>query len=104
MLQYKTIAITNPLLKAERYKAITQAMAQENFQAVDITIQNEAQKGWTFHSIQCVTQRFVRKKKIQELLLGWIPILGNWLFPHMKDECGYGREAYINVLVFVKEV
>ncbi len=56
------------------------------------------------HSIECLPQKVARKKGILELLLGWIPLLGGWLFPTMKTECGEGVDFYMYVLVFSKEV
>ena len=104
MLQYKTIADPNPVITGKYAKSLTPSQAQESISAVDAIIQNEALGGWVFQSMTCVTKRIVRKKKIAERIFGWIPLLGKWLFPHMVEECGYGREVAINVLVFVKEV
>ena len=75
MLQYKTIADPNPVVVGKFTKGFTQVQAQESISAIDNLIQNEALNGWMFHSIECVTKRIVRKKKLKELLFGWIPLL-----------------------------
>lgn len=104
MLQYKTIAIPNPVIKGKFYKDFTQEKAQESIQDISSVIQSESSKGFILHSIETIEKRIVRKKKLPEKFFGWIPFLGNYIFPTMREECGYGRQISVNVLVFVKEI
>ena len=108
MLQYKTTCSPNVpcrgVSKSEFYNGLTVDTCNRALAPVGQAIQNEGKGGWTLHSIQCLPQKVARKKGILEFLLGWIPLLGGWLFPTMKKECGEGVDFYMYVLVFVKEV
>ncbi|MCD8373178.1 MAG: hypothetical protein LUD27_07755 [Clostridia bacterium] len=108
MLQYKTTCIPNPCYrgveKSEFKHGLTVETGNKAIAPIGQAIQNEAKGGWSLHSIECLPQKIARKKGILEKLLGWIPILGSWLFPSMLRECYDGVDFYMYVLVFVKEV
>lgn len=108
MLQYKTTCIPNicykGVPKSEFERGLSTGTVNKAIAPVGHAIENEAKGGWSLHSIECMPQRMAREKGILETLLGWIPILGNWLFPSMQHECRDGVDFYIYVLIFVKEV
>lgn len=108
MLQFKTTSIPNVpcngVKKKEFLNGLTVETCNRALAPVGQAIQDEAKGGWCLHSITCLPQRVVRKKSILELLFGWIPILGDSLFPNMKEQCGKGLDFHMYVLVFVKEV
>ena len=107
MLQYKTTVI--PAIKYEGVSVkefefgITVETGNKAVAPIGAAIEAEAKGGWTLHSITLLPQRFTRKKKISEILFGWIPILGRLIFPNMYTETKLGHEANVYVLVFVKE-
>lgn len=107
MIQYKTTCIPNVpfrgVKKKEFFKGLTVETCNKAIAPVGQAIQNEAKGGWTLHSIEVLPQKVARKKGILELLLGWIPLLGAWLFPSMEEQCGEGVDFYMYVLVFSKE-
>lgn len=108
MLQYKTTVLPNiPYTGVKKKVYINGLSAAEANKAVaplGQAIQTEAKGGWKLESIEFLPQNIVRKKTFLELILGWIPILGNWLFPSMKDETRKGKEVHYYILVFSKEV
>lgn len=108
MMQYKTTCIPSKTMKGvkkkEFRKGLTVETCNEAVAPLGKAIQDEAKGGWSLHSIECFPRKIMRKKGILELLLGWIPLLGSWLFPTMEDECKTGVDFYIYTLVFVKEV
>ena len=108
MLQYKTTVIPNEtyhgVKKDEFYNGITVETGNKAIAPVGKAIQEEAKGGWKLHSIEVLPQSITRKKGFFEIILGWIPILGNILFPNMKEECKIGVDRRMYVLIFVKEV
>lgn len=108
MIQYKVTSIPNVTYrgagKREFHHGLTVDTCNKALAPVGQVIQNEGKGGWLLHSIECLPQRVTRKKGIFEFLLGWIPLLGNLLFPSMKQECREGVDFYLYVLVFTKEV
>lgn len=108
MIQYKTTSIPNVpytgVKKSEFYKGLTVDTCNKAIAPIGQAIQNEAKGGWKLESIECLPQKISRKKGFLESLLGWIPLLGGWIFPSMAQECREGVDAYLYVLVFSKEV
>lgn len=108
MMQYKAVSIPNVPCTGVKKKEFLNGLSVETcnraLAPVGQAIQNEGKGGWALHSIVNLPQKVARKKGILEFLLGWIPILGNWLFPKMEDECKKGVDFYMYVLVFSKEV
>lgn len=108
MLQYKTTCIPstafNDVTKAEFRSGLTINTANKAIAPVGKAIEDEAKGGWTLHSIECLPQTIARKKSLWEKIFGWIPFVGSWLFPTMKQEVLVGVEVNMYVLVFVKEV
>ena len=107
MLQYKTICVPSVIFNDVTKKEFREGLSQETIsKAIDPvreTIEAEAKGGWTLHSVQTIEQTIARKKSLMEKIFGWIPFLGTWLFPTMKQEVYLGTECDIHVLVFVKE-
>lgn len=107
MLQYKTVAVPDTILGKVKSKEFTQGLSDETSQKavepISTMIAEQAKRGWTFHSFNRMQKNIARKKNFLELILGWIPILGNWLFPTMRRETKEGLPFFITVLVFVKE-
>ena len=107
MLQYKTVAIPaytfNDVTKAEFRNGITVGTANKALEPINKVVEEEAKGGWTLHSFQCIPQTIARKKSLMELIFGWIPFIGSWIFPTMKQEVYIGVEMHIYTLVFVKE-
>ncbi len=107
MTKYKTTSIPNVpyrgVKKKEFYRGLTVDTCNKAVAPVGQAIENEAKGGWALHSIECLPQKISRKKGILELLLGWIPLLGSWLFPSIKTEVKEGVDFYLYILVFSKE-
>ena len=107
MIQYKTTSIPNVPFKGvkikEFEKGLTVATCNKAVAPIGQAIEAEGRGGWTLHSIECIPQKMCRKKTLFELLLGWIPILGNWMFPSMRQECKEGVDFGIYILVFSRE-
>lgn len=107
MIQYKTTCIPNVpytgVSKAEYNGGLTVSSANAAIAPIGKAIENEAKGGWILHSVECIPQRISRKKTLFEVLLGWIPILGNLIFPTMNKQCGEGKDFNLYVLVFKRE-
>ena len=107
MLQYKTTCIPatkfGDVTKQEFRSGLTLSTGNKAIAPVGQAIEEEAKGGWTLHSIECLPQTIARKKSLMEKIFGWIPFVGSWLFPTMKQEVYSGVEVYLYVLVFVKE-
>lgn len=107
MIQYKTVCIPNTpcrgVKKREFRKGLTLDTCNKAVAPIGQAIQNEGMGGWKLESIECLPQVISRKKGILEFLLGWIPIVGKWLFPDMQLECKIGLTFDFYVLVFSKE-
>lgn len=110
MLQYKTTTIPNPIMRGMKKKEFRALENGETSNFANVAIANvgqcieaEARGGWTLHSLARLPQRIVRKKTIFEFLLGWIPWLGDRLFPTMRTECYGGSDFEMYVLTFVRE-
>ena len=107
MLQYKTVCVPSVIFNNATKKEFKEGLSQETIsKAIDPireTIEVEAKGGWTLHSVQTVEQNIARQKSLMEKIFGWIPFIGSWLFPTMKQEVYIGIECDIHVLVFVKE-
>ncbi len=107
MVKYKTVSIPNQVFKgvakSEFERGLTVATANKAIAPVGKVIENEARGGWHLHSIEVIPQKIARKKGLFEFLLGWIPILGNWLFPSMREECVDGVDFYMYVMIFARE-
>ena len=107
MLQYKTTCIPatkfGDVSKLEFRTGLTVDTCNKAIAPVGKAIEDEAKGGWTLHSIECLPQTIMRKKSLMEKIFGWIPFVGSWLFPTMKQEVYVGTEVHMYVLVFVKE-
>ncbi len=107
MIQYKTICVPEQPFKLTKREYRSGLLGTDKANAavepLRKAIEAEAKGGWVLHSIQVLPQRMIRKKSILELLLGWIPILGGWLFPTMKTDCHFGTQWHLYILTFVKE-
>lgn len=108
MLQYKTMAMPNVVYrgvkKSEFEQGLTVETANKALGPVSTMISEQAKEGWVLHSISCIPQKIARKKGLLETLLGWIPILGGFLFPRMASECYEGQDFYMYVITFAKEI
>lgn len=107
VLKYKTRCVFDSVLDGVPYAEFKRGLTMETgeralapFQAV---ISEEGAHGWTFHCVQCVPQLMRRKKSILELIFGWIPFVGKWLFPTMIQEVKIGVEQKLYMLVFVRD-
>lgn len=107
MLQYKTTSIPatkfGDITKGEFRSGLTLNTCNKAIAPIGKAIEEEAKGGWTLHSIECLPQTIARKKSLMEKIFGWIPFVGSWIFPTMKQEVYHGVEVYMYVLVFVKE-
>lgn len=108
MLQYKTTCIPatsfGDVSKAEFKAGLTLDTCNKAVAPIGKAIQDEAKGGWTLHSISNIPQNIRRQKSTMEKVFGWIPFIGSWLFPTMKQEVYIGVDVYLYVLTFVKEV
>jgi len=107
MLKYKTVCIPeftfNDVKKAEFRDGITVGTANKAIEPVSKVMEDESKGGWTLHSVQCLPQTIARKKTLMEKIFGWIPFIGSWIFPTMKQEVYLGKQVHMYILVFVKE-
>lgn len=106
MLKYKTLAIPSVPFKGvkknEYYGELSMDTASEAVAPVGLVVEEQAKSGWILHSVKFLPQTIIRKKTIFELLFGWIPLLGWWLFPNL-DDTRNGKDVMIYTMVFVKE-
>lgn len=107
MLQYKTTCIPatsfNDVTKREFKHGLTLNTCNKAIAPVGKAIEDEARGGWTYHSMSVIPQNIRRKKTLMEKIFGWIPFIGSWIFPRMKQEVYFGVELYLYVVTFVKE-
>lgn len=106
MLQYKTVFLpvsSRKISKSEWDKGFTPELYNSVVAPFGDLISEFAKGGWTLHSVVKMPINLRRKKTFFEMLLGWIPLLGGWLFPRLR-ECREGTTDNVTTLVFVKEV
>ena len=79
MMQFKTVVLPMAELKVTKEKELFLPQnAQKAVSQVAAVIENEARGGWHLHSLVMVPACIYRQKGCLEILLGWIPIIGNF--------------------------
>lgn len=106
MLQYKTTAIPcttfDGATKEDFSYGLSYDTASRSVSLIGEIIESETAGGWTFHTIQNMSQRIKRKKTLIEIIFGWIPILNRFLCPRI-GEATVGSDFSVYCLVFVRE-
>ncbi len=85
MLQFKTVAIPATTLLVKGKDLYTDETAAKVVAPVGERIAVEARNGWQLHSLEVLPGTVFRKKGILEVLLGWIPIIGELFIPKEPD-------------------
>ncbi len=100
MMQFKTVALPATMLSVKNKDMYTLDTANKALAPIAQRIQDEAKGGWTLHSCVTLPATIKRKKGIFEILLGWIPVIGDLIKGNKPD---YITPEYYS-LVFQKEV
>lgn len=100
MLQFKTVALPATALVVKEKDLYSAETANKAVAPIGQCISAEAKNGWKLHSCTVIPAMIARKKGILEILLGWIPIIGE-LFKSKEPDIIFAK--YYS-LIFQKEV
>lgn len=100
MLQFKTVALPATVITVPEKEMYTVETANKVLAPIAQAIENEAKGGWHLHSYVVCPATVIRKKKILEILLGWIPVIG--FFFKSKEPDVITPRYY--VVIFQREV
>lgn len=103
-MQYKTRCIQSYGLKVKKkiYRSgLDKESEKEAIAPFAEVIEYEASLGWVLHSVVPFDKHIYRKRSFWEWLVGWIPFVGDFLCPHLKEEVFRGKNCTLYFLTFV---
>lgn len=106
MVQYKTVSLPSSVadckikVAKDMIKANKQEVAESAIEPIARLIEEEAKKGWHFHSVNVVPAFAPRKKGIAEMIFGWIPIIGRLIWGNLPPY--YFPQYY--AVIFQREI
>lgn len=98
-MQFKTVALPATELTVKKNDMYTLDTANKVLAPIGKRIQEEAKGGWTLHSCVTIPATIKRKKGIFEILLGWLPVIGDLIKGNKPD---YITPEYY-VVIFQRE-
>ena len=99
MMQFKTVVLPMPEVRVKKEAELyTVETANKAMAPVARVIENEARGGWHLHSCNAIPAHIYRNPGCLEIILGWIPIIGEFFKHKVTDVV-----PYYTTLIFQRE-